>query len=101
MPAVEVAGDDHRGEEGFVGGLHVGFPGLDDAVLHPGHQAVVHRDHAVRLAALDDRPDVRDLAAADRVGQRFMGEQNLMHRAAAVRNPLAEELGYHAGETAR
>ena len=35
MPAVEVAGLEQRGEEGLVRAFHVGFLGLDGAVLHP------------------------------------------------------------------
>jgi hypothetical protein len=67
----------------------------------PIHEAVVHRDHPVGAPAFDDRLDIRNLAAADRVGQRLVGKEDFVHGAASLGDFLAKQLGDHAGEAAR
>ena len=100
MSALQLARFQQRGEEGLVRRLHVGLLGLDGTVLHAGHEAVVHRHHAVGHAALDDGADVGDLAAADGVGQGLVGEEDLVDGAAALGHALAQQLGDDAGQAA-
>src|SRR5690606_191062 len=91
-------GGEHGLEVGLVGGLHVGFAGADLAGVVAALERRIHGDHTLGHRAFDDVANGGDVAGADGAAEGVVGQEDLVHGAAAAVFLFAEELGDDAAE---